>query len=169
MSSAGSRIFPATGHKQNTKRDDGDQFSLNHFVSRGFGNSTIGFAFGGRSSCASVSAPWKADSAHPARSDFSGARPRASSSAGEFSSGTKQRTRTITRGTSFGCYSGTERAARAAPSWLFYRRSSCDQHYRRRNLIHRDRDGAGRGPNGRRPWLSHPPLAELALRAPLHG
>src|SRR5437868_3969753 len=48
MSSAGSRIFPATGHKQNAKRDGGDQFSLNHFVSRGFGNSTISFAYGSR-------------------------------------------------------------------------------------------------------------------------
>src|SRR6266480_7126712 len=48
MSSAGSRIFPATGHKQKAKRDDGDQFSLNHFVSRGFGNSTISFAYGSR-------------------------------------------------------------------------------------------------------------------------
>src|SRR6266496_5637360 len=48
MGSAGSRIFPATGHKQNAKRDDGDQFSLNHFVSRGFGNSTISFAYGSR-------------------------------------------------------------------------------------------------------------------------
>jgi len=39
----------------------------------------------------------------------------------------------------------------------------------RRNLIHRDRDGAGRGSDGRWSWLSHPPLAELALRTPLHG
>src|SRR5213596_1121024 len=48
MSSAGSRIFPATGHKQNAKSDGGDQFSLNHFVSTGFGNSTISFAYGSR-------------------------------------------------------------------------------------------------------------------------
>src|SRR6266550_998724 len=48
MSSAGSRIFPATGHKQNAKRDGSDQFSLNHFASRGFGNSTISFAYGSR-------------------------------------------------------------------------------------------------------------------------
>src|SRR5947207_12166595 len=48
MSSAGSRIFPATGHKQNAKRDGGNQFSLNHFVSTGFGNSTISFAYGSR-------------------------------------------------------------------------------------------------------------------------
>src|SRR6266849_1378560 len=48
MSGAGSRIFPATGHKQNAKRDGGDQFFLNHFVSRGFANSTISFAYGSR-------------------------------------------------------------------------------------------------------------------------
>src|SRR6266478_3701583 len=29
MSSAGSRIFPTAGHKQNAKRDGGDQFHLN--------------------------------------------------------------------------------------------------------------------------------------------
>src|SRR4029453_807871 len=125
--------------------------------------------FGGGSSRASVSAPGKADFAYPARSDFSGARPRGPSSAGELSSGTKQRTRTITRRASFGCYSGAERPARATAPWSFYGRSPCDQHYRRRNLIHRDRDSAGRGPDGRRSWFSHPPLAELALRAPLHG
>src|SRR6266513_3119482 len=45
-------------------------------------------------------------------------------------------TPTITRRTSFGCYSGPKRAACAAPPWLFYGRSPCDQHYRRRNLIH---------------------------------
>src|SRR5436190_6854968 len=48
MSSAGSRIFPAAGHKQNAKRDGGDQFFLNHFVTRGFGNSAISFAYGSR-------------------------------------------------------------------------------------------------------------------------
>src|SRR5947207_6228221 len=48
MSSAGSRIFPAAGHKQNAKRDGGDQFFLNHFVSRGFGNNAISFAYGSR-------------------------------------------------------------------------------------------------------------------------
>src|SRR6266481_8413753 len=48
MSSAGSRIFFATGHKQNAKRDGGDEFFLNHFVFRGFGNSTISFAYGSR-------------------------------------------------------------------------------------------------------------------------
>src|SRR6266853_5477188 len=50
MSSAGSRIFFATGHKQKAKRDGGDQFFLNHLVSRGFGNSTISFAYGSRTS-----------------------------------------------------------------------------------------------------------------------
>src|SRR5438552_13855644 len=48
MSSAGSRIFPAAGHEQNAKRDGDDQFLLNHFVSRGFENSTISFAYGSR-------------------------------------------------------------------------------------------------------------------------
>src|SRR5678815_3926123 len=40
---------------------------------------------------------------------------------------------------------------------------------RRGKRILRVRDSAGRGPDGRRSWFSHPPLAELALRAPLHG
>ena len=53
--------------------------------------------FGSGSSRASVSASWKAHFAYSARSDFSGARPRAPSSAGEFSPGTEQRPRTITR------------------------------------------------------------------------
>src|SRR4029450_1626079 len=48
MSIAGSGIFSATGPNQNAQHDDGDQFFLNHFVSRGFGNSTISFAYGSR-------------------------------------------------------------------------------------------------------------------------
>src|SRR2546427_9141271 len=48
MCSAGSRIFPTTGYKQTAKGDGGDQIFLNHFVSRGFGNSTISFAYGSR-------------------------------------------------------------------------------------------------------------------------
>src|SRR5205807_4483271 len=50
MCSAGSRIFPTTGYKETAKSDGGDQFFLNHFVSRGFGNSAISFAYGSSSS-----------------------------------------------------------------------------------------------------------------------
>src|SRR5438552_16019645 len=48
MSSAGSGIFPATSHEQNSQRDGDDQSVLDHFVSRGFGNSTISFAYESR-------------------------------------------------------------------------------------------------------------------------